>query len=316
MTTDMELGQLEVGHELGDGGQGKVFSLPTQQVLKTYHEHMRGDLRPEVLTDLIQMSGALTCNGMHVQQWAAWPQARVTAQGRVIGFLMPRVPDDFWIQVGGKYRLASLSYLACEPKPVWGHVSLPNDLDRLAILARLAAVMEALHQRGLVIGDLSFNNVLWSASPIGVMLIDCDGVHKEHGPTAMPQADTIDWGDPLGGTAPPDQDRDRYKLSLAVVRVLARQLSATPGDARKLTLAVPKDRLESILDLFDRAAGPRGSRPAAAEWRAVLSQRQMRPVTPPAVRGSSSVLPPKPELIVGADAPRQYRPVTPPPPAG
>ena len=313
MAPDIEVDSLAVEGELGDGGQGKVFSLPSDEVLKKYHDHLRGNLRAEVLSDLIQLAERLSCNGMPVEQWAAWPRARVAINGQVVGFVMPRVPEGYSIFVGGKLRLANLSYLATTPAPMWGPVRLPSDAQRVAILSRLAAVMESLHRHDLVIGDLSFNNILWSSDPVGVMLIDCDGVHPERGTSAMPQADTIDWGDPLGVSDPPDKDRDRYKLSLAIVRVLSRQLSATPADARRLALALPEEQMDPVLRLLDRAAGPRGTRPTATEWRVELSRREMRPVKPPVIRASSNTLPAKPELIVGGHGVREYRAVKPPP---
>jgi DNA-binding helix-hairpin-helix protein with protein kinase domain len=309
---DLQWSDLDIGVELGDGGQGKVHSVGSDgaRVVKAYHDQVTDQFDAAALTRLIGMTDVLSHQGRPVHEWAAWPLARVAVNGRVVGFVMPRVPEDFVIHIGGKKRLASLSYLACEPAPMWGPVSLPDDVERMAILSHLAGVMQTLHDRGLVIGDLSFGNVLWSDSPPGVMLIDCDGVHPEGGPSAMPQADTIDWADPHGEPGAPDRDTDRYKLSLAIVRVLSRHLSITPSGAEDVPLRIPAERETTIRALIQRAAGPRGSRPEAREWRAALSTRETVAVTPPQPRTSS--LPPKPDLLHGGSRTRQYRQVVPP----
>jgi hypothetical protein len=315
MSPDVDVASLSVGEEIGEGGQGQVYALTGEPslVLKTYRQQFTSSFYPDALTHLIGMDDVVTCNGRPVHDWAAWPHARVTDKGRVIGFLMRRVPASYARLIGGRLRLADLSYLATTPPPIWGKVELPHTDERLRILAHLAGVIDALHRHGLVIGDLSFGNVLWSLDPVGVMLIDCDGIHPEHGRSAMPQADTIDWGDPQGGGNPPDRDRDCYKLSLAVVRVLSRTLSAVPAQAGALELDLPEERQEAVRELLRQAAGPRGTRPNAGQWRMVLGSRQMRAVSTPVVRTTTGPQP-KPDLLVGPNTPRHYRPVTPPKP--
>jgi hypothetical protein len=312
VTSDLDEAGLSLGDEIGDGGQGKVFELrdDSSLVFKRYHHQFHRAFDPGALQDLILLDQGVSANGRPLPDWAAWPHARVTSQGQVVGFLMKRVPMAFTATIGGRQRLTDLSYLAQDPRPIWGPVRLPDDADRLRILSHLASALDALHGHGLVVGDLSFGNVLWATAPLGVMLIDCDGIHLEGGRSVMPQADTLDWHDPQAGADPPDRDRDRYKLSLAILRVLTRTLSSVPDQADSLELHVPQELDAPVRALMQRAAGPRGSRPTAHEWGMVLRGRRMVPVAQPSVRPNTGPAP-KPDLLLGGKGERRYRPVPP-----
>ena len=310
----MELSQLQIAEELDDGGQAKVFALSDNPhlVLKRYHNPDHQGMHRPTLHELLSMRSALNAMGMPVDRWAAWPLEPVEDAGKLVGFLMPRVGSSFMIEVGGRSRLANLSYLAQEPRPIWGAVRLPSQEVRVRILVTLAGTMQALHDRSLVIGDLSFGNILWSEGPpASVFLLDCDGIRPEGRPPVLPQADTLDWADPQAskGTSP-DKDRDRYKLALAVLRVLSRRLDAypTPNEGHDLRDTAPE--IAGAVDgLLRRAAGPVGSRPTAAQWRLALEARTTIPVTPPVPRTNTTGPPPKPELLQGRGGERKWRSV-------
>lgn len=311
----VEVSTLSIGTELGDGGQGKVFALDGMSgvVFKRYHDSVTAASIPNALAELETRSSGLTADGRRVAEWAAWPHTQVTENGRFIGFLMPRVPEPFMLQVGGRKRLADLSYLATTPKPMWGPVTLPGMESRLQILAAYGSVVQALHDRELVIGDMSFGNVLWSASPTpSVMLLDCDGIQPESGPACLAQYDTLDWNDPLGVPGQkPDRDRDRYKLALAILRVLTRSLSIRPTDLRDAVLEVPEHVDGRIRDLAQRAGGPAGTRPTAGEWRSALLGRRTISVAKPTPRQVAPAPPPHDGVLVRR-GPRKTLPVTPP----
>lgn len=305
---------LQIADELDDGGQAKVFALANDPtlVLKRYHDPDHVALQPGTLRTLIGMRGALRSMGMAVDGWAAWPIEPVEEHGKLVGFLMPRVASEFMLVVGGRPRLANLSYLAQEPRPIWGEVRLPSQEGRLSVLISLAGTIQALHDRDLVIGDLSFGNVLWTEGPPArVFLLDCDGIRPVNGSPVLPQADTLDWADPLAqrGT-PPDKDRDRYKLALAVLRVLGRRLESYPNsDPEHDLLDTPPDVAAAVNALLQRAAGPPGSRPTAAQWRLALEGRRTVGVAPPSVRATPTGPPPKPELLMPKTSDRQWRDV-------
>src|SRR6218665_3795507 len=177
--SEIQLGTLTLGDEIAAGGQGSVTALKSDlaTVLKRYHDASGPDFNAETLRWLVAERSRIFLAGSPVEEWSAWPKAVVRHGGRVVGFLMPRVPEAFTIEIGGRSRLADLSYLAAEPSPLWADVPLPTDEERVRVLYHLAAAMQALHHRDIVMGDVSFANIIWARTPRPrVMLIDCDGM--------------------------------------------------------------------------------------------------------------------------------------------
>ncbi len=313
--TIVDIASLSLGRELANGGQGSVYELLTNplQVFKRYHNPDHPEFTPQTLQHLVEERESLSYAGRSVDEFAAWPHAVVVDGAKTVGFLMRRVPAEFSLRIGHKTRLADLSYLATSPKPIWGHVDLPNQNERMQILRQLAGAIDALHRRRIVLGDVSFANILWSCVPQPrIMLLDCDGMRPEGETPVLPQADTIDWHDPHAPSdVPPDRDRDRYKLALAVLRVLSTRLDAKPGDGEQL-LDVDLPMRERCIALLAKAAGPVGTRPSAAEWFRALSGRLSQPTLHASNRRQVDAPPAKPDLLASPRTPRQYRPITPP----
>ncbi|WP_327635298.1 hypothetical protein OHB24_35620 [Kribbella sp. NBC_00482] len=310
---------LMVGQRLADGGQGNVFALmnDAQQVFKEYHTPDHPAFRPDTLRQLVTERSKIRCEGTGIEAWTAWPLSVVTDGPRTVGFLMRRAPSDFILEVGGERKLADLGFLGSQPKLIWGKVQLPTVPDRIVIVRDLARVMDALHQQNIVIGDLSFANVLWAGPPQPrIMMLDCDGLRYEGREPVLPQAETPDWDDPQAKPhtrTKPTIDRDRYKLALAVLRVLTTSLDARPTPTTSLDPALfeQPDQALRVQDLLRRAGGSVGSRPTAKEWMQVLSPRPFTPVTPPSQHRPINAPPPRPDLL-GVSEARIYHPVRPP----
>lgn len=312
--THMELSSLRLGAQLAEGGQGSVHEVLDQPdvVFKRYLHPEAPAFRPDALQWLVDCRTSIAFSGRTVDDFAAWPTVVVKDAGRTIGFLMRRVPGDFTLAIGGKVRLADLSYLATEPRPVWGDVDLPDTREKVQLLQHLAGAIDALHTRSIVVGDISFANILWARAPQPrVMLIDCDGMRHEGRESVLPQADTVDWNDPeLPPGSAPARDQDRYKLALTVQRILTTsldvRLNRTPPDLG--ALGAVGHRVESLLA---QAAGPAGQRPTAREWFDALSER----ATQGLLRGARRQLDApaaQPDLLMPAAGERKFRPVTPP----
>lgn len=318
VSADLQLRNLRLGAELAGGGQGRIHGLGGEpdRVVKVYHDPQSPHINGSVLTELVQLGPTLNVAGHRHEIWAAWPLARVLDGQKAVGFVMQMAPEPFWFTLGGQKRLADFSYLASRPSHLWGNVELPDEITRIRILAHLASVIATLHQFGLVAGDLSFGNILWKTKPTpGVMLIDCDGLHREGHQSVLPQADTVDWDDPLAAPAtPPDRDRDNYKFALAVLRVLTQKLTARPSANEASTLNLPPHLDAGVRELLQRAAGPRGTRPTAVEWQKVLSARRTVHVLSPTQRFIQAP-PANPSLIVDA-RPRTVRATRPVGPIG
>ena len=312
--TEVQLDSLTLGEALATGGQGTVFALKNQlsSVFKQYHNPANPEFNEQALAWLVAERTRISFEGRAVDEWAAWPSAVVKDGAQTVGFLMRRVPAEFTIAINGQAKLADLSFLASKPRPLWAQVPLPSDEECVQLIHHLAGAMRALHQRSVVIGDISFLNVVWARTPSPrVMLLDCDGMRRGTDPPVLPQAETLDWEDPLARpNSPPTIERDRYKLALAVMRVLTRDLEAKPTPTISAQLrGLSGPSADRVLTLLRMAAGPLESRPSASDWIAALSMRDSVPVSMPSRRKIDSP-PSKPELL--GERPRSYRPVQPP----
>lgn len=292
-----------------------MFALEDQpaNVFKQYHNPADPEFNEQALQWLVAERAGIAFEGRAVDEWAAWPSAVVKDGAQAVGFLMRRVPVDFTITINGQAKLADLSFVASQPRPLWAQVPLPSDEECVQLVHHLAGAMRALHQRGVVMGDISFLNVVWARTPSPrIMLLDCDGMRRGTDPPVLPQAETLDWEDPLAPSgSPPTIERDRYKLALAVLRVLTRDLEATPTPTTRVELrGLSGPSTDRVLALLQAAAGPLALRPSASDWIAALSMRDSVPISMPSPRTIDGP-PAKPELL--GEQPRSYRPVQPPP---
>lgn len=282
---DRQLGTLPLEPEpLDKGGQGVVTRVlgPENLVYKGYMPHV-GHVNGTALAELVDFGHRRTAGevGLLLAQ-CAWPVARVVHEGRVTGFLMPHVPQEFYGRIGGKLKLVELQYLLYEPNWSWQDLHQPDLRGRLEIATLAAKMVDLLHTHGWVIGDLSFRNLLWRpGAPYKVFMLDCDGLRRHGGEPVLRQAHTPDWDDPHQPSSGPELDTDRYKLALLVGRVLTRTASVRPGQEPALLPGLPDQVLTAVRELFTRAHGPRGSRPSAAEWVQALVGRKRIAVTRP-----------------------------------
>ncbi|MBN0045967.1 hypothetical protein JS756_18015 [Streptomyces actuosus] len=275
---DVALGSLRLGGRMGDGGQGEVFDVegPGRLLYKSYREPHK--VAADRLAHLVDLRQQLTgADRDRLDREAAWPLCRVVDGGRVTGFLMRRAPDAMtWRDARGDARLTELSYLLRAPKAAWRAVPQPSPSERFALVLAVVELFDRMHSLGLVVGDVSQANVLWTVHPgPAVHLLDCDGVRLAGRPPVLTQADTPDWHDPMALPGAVTVDSDRYKVALVIGRVLAQDAYAAPGRPLTLLAGVLDDRREAaVRALWQQAAGPRGGRPHLGQWRAALAGRR------------------------------------------
>jgi TonB family protein len=147
--------------ELGAGGEARVFALPgdRERVAKIYREPS-----PERARKIARMIAHPPRLGPDPEAAVrlAWPQEVVVdAEGRSVGFLMPRAEGprvfEFYNPVTRRTQAPLFHY---------------GLLHRAG--ANLAAAFAALHERGYVVGDVNESNIL--VAPDGaVTLVDTDG---------------------------------------------------------------------------------------------------------------------------------------------
>jgi hypothetical protein len=312
MTTEVagrvvRLDELRVGDLLAEGGEGRVFELPSQPhlVLKRYRHPSRRDVLEEIVAwpdeivnpELVQRVRAAT----------AWPAVTVLTrategveQADGAGVLLPRAPRRFALRHrDGTTRLATLSYLTADPahRAIAYGLSLPEPVspERLGLVYALARVLEAFEAAGSPVGhgDLSTKNVLWSLQRgPEVFVIDCDNCEL-FGPNRRPptpkgrrRAMTPNWDDPAvrAGTNP-TLASDRYSLALVFLRVVGAanfpiQARQRQGGPITVEFAVPAGRFGQALlgpgaplwDLCGRGLSVSDPqlRPPASAWVAAL----------------------------------------------
>jgi DNA-binding helix-hairpin-helix protein with protein kinase domain len=149
---------LELGNQLGKGGEGTVFELKgaSDFVAKLYN----GPIPTEKAAKLSAMTSLGTPQLLNV---AAWPLATIaSSQGSVRGFVMPRL-------VG--YRPLHDLY-----NPASRKQNFPKaDFKYLVHASRnLAAAAASIHDLGCVIGDVNQGNAYVHTTNATIRLIDCD----------------------------------------------------------------------------------------------------------------------------------------------
>jgi hypothetical protein len=218
---------------------------------------------------------------------AVWPLAIVRDGGDDddAGVLLRQIPDDFFVERnppgGPRSRILfelQLLYASDRYLTVNGidRSAADGDLDRLALMVRLAYAVEVVHRHALVVGDLHPKNAAVasfdSAGEPGrrkpqVLLLDCDGATVS-GPFFSPPEIVS------GAQQLPDERTDVFRLGLCIVRCLARGAGVTQLTDPAKTIAGVLD--QDGIDLLRRAVSPdRRLRPTAFQLRNYLTGRLM-----------------------------------------
>jgi hypothetical protein len=281
---------LKLGDELGSGGQGRVLRVLSHPGL-VYKQYKVPGADPAALKLLVDMPAQMQQDereSLYTQ--TSWPLARVFNKGVLSGLLMQEIPGEFsGANSAGSMKLRELQYLVYPRKPMWGDIVPVAGVSaevRMEVVREFVTLVTTLHGKGLVIGDVSMSNVLWTdagGGTVSIFLIDCDGIRKLGARPVLPQAETLDWNDPLQPQTGPDLDTDRYKVALLVGRVLTMSPYVRPGDPLPFVKGVPEPIAARLMELWKKTTGSYGTRLAANQWLLALSSRQeiLLPPLPP-----------------------------------
>lgn len=284
---------VELGRELGKGGEGSVYDVPSStQVAKVYH-HAPNEQKQAKLRFMAATADAALLS------YAAWPQDTLhnRAGGPVMGFLMPKVTgrDPIHMVYSPAHRRQERPHVA------W---------DYLLFVARnTAAAFEAVHSHGHVLGDVNQGNILVGQDS-KVVLIDSDsfqinaqgalhlcevgvghftppelqGLASFHGVTRTPNHDNFGLallvfhllfggrhpysGVPLVSHAGESLENDIKHLRYAYAQDAKVRGVAPPPLSLPMNLVPP-----TVEEMFFRAfteKGQAGARPTAQQWVSVL----------------------------------------------
>ena len=154
---------------------------------------------------------------------AAWPCAIVEDGGAPTGFVMPAIPDEFFIALttvkGVSSTTAEFQHLLNHPSVLAARGITIDDAQRYTLLRETASALAFLHKHGVCVGDISPKNLLFSLTPHeAVYFIDCDAM-RINTVSALPQVETPGWNAPAGEELATIYT-DTYKLGLLALRLL------------------------------------------------------------------------------------------------
>lgn len=283
---------IEIGRELGKGGEGSVYEVTANHhwVAKLYNAHHQPDAPKQA-----KLRFMATTADNELLSYAAWPQETLhkTANGPVVGFLMPKVSGRAPIHMLYSPAHRRQDY----PQAAW---------DFLLFAARnTAAAFAAIHHHGHVLGDVNQGNVLVGADS-KVVLIDTDSFQiNAHGTMHLCKVGVAHFTPPeLQGVAsfdrvPRTSNHDNFGLALLIFHLLFggrhpysgvplrndagealekdiqafRYAYALDGQRRgfnpppkSIPISIIPDPIQAMLTLAFTENGAKGSRPTAQQW--------------------------------------------------
>jgi serine/threonine protein kinase len=269
--------KLGVLTKIGQGGQGVVYQAPNvktkfaaSMVFKEYKTQTLADIdfsalaaMPALVEDSLSYAQAEQLISV-----AAWPCALVEDAGTPKGFVMPAIPDEFFIPLT---TVKGVSTVAAEFQHLLNHPSVLaargidiNDAQRYSLLREVASGLAFLHQHRVCVGDISPKNLLFSLSPHeAAYFIDCDAM-RINGVSVLRQVETPGWQVPAGEELATVYS-DTYKLGLLALRLLAGDHDTT--SLQQIPSTTP-DMLRQIITDTLRNAPPQ--RPLPEAWNYVL----------------------------------------------
>ena len=305
--------KLGVLSKIGQGGQGVVYRAPNVKtkfaaamVYKEYKLQARTDVD---FTALAAMPALVEESLTYAQaerliSFAAWPCAIIQDAGTPTGFVMPAIPEEFFIELttvkGVSPSTAEFQHLLNHPTVLAARGITLDDAQRFTLLRETGSALVFLHKHGVCVGDISPKNLLFSLTPHeAVYFIDCDAM-RINGVSALPQVETPGWN------APPGEElatiyTDTYKLGLLALRLLTGDHDTTnPGHLPATTPA----QLRQIIT--DTLTNQPHQRPLPEAWTSVLGNaiehaQHHKKTTPPV-----STPPAPPEIPVVRSRPSAH----------
>ncbi|OBG35455.1 hypothetical protein A5673_20040 [Mycobacterium sp. E3198] len=312
--------------KIGQGGQGVVYGAPKvkskfadSMVYKEYKAHTRAEIDFAALASMRTLvEDSLSYRqAERLVSIAAWPCALVEEKGTPTGFVMPAIPERFFVQLrtakGVASSTAELQHLLNHSSVLAARGIDMDEAQRYSLLHEVASGLAFLHQHGVCVGDISPKNLLFSLEPrAAVFFIDCDAMRID-AVSALPQMETPGWSVPSGEELATIYS-DAYKLGLVALRLLAGDQDTK--NPQHLPPTTPSLLRQIITDTLNNEPE---RRPLPEAWTYILGhaieaaqRRKKAAVAPTSAAGIALDPPPTPVVQSRPTATVQARPVTPP----
>jgi len=156
-------GRVNLGKELGSGGEGSVFSLNDRDddVVKVY-------AKPPSSQQVEKLQAMIARGTPEIRKYTTWPIALVFNGARVAGYTMPRLA--YLQPIHGLFGPKERNQVA--PEANWAYL--------VHLCKNLSAAFEMLHSHDLVIGDVNSTNIIAEPKAL-VRFIDCDSFQVRAG---------------------------------------------------------------------------------------------------------------------------------------
>lgn len=313
--------------KIGQGGQGVVYRAPkvkTKFAASMVYKEYKGQTRAEIdFTALAAMPALVEdslsyAEGERLVSMAAWPCALVEDDGATTGFVMPAIPEEFFIEMttarGASSSTAEFQHLLNHSSVLAARGIDIDEPQRYSLLREAASGLAFLHKHGVCVGDISPKNLLFSLTPHpAVFFIDCDAMRID-GVSALPQMETPGWDIPSGQEQATIYS-DTYKLGLLALRLLAGDQDTR--NPQHLPPSTPSLLRQIITDTLSNEPH---RRPLPEAWTYVLGhaieEAQHRKKSAATAVGDVGLEPPPAPVVHSRPTPtaQSRPPINPPPP--
>ena len=168
----IERGRLGVLTKIGQGGQGVVFGAPNVTTKfaasMVYKEYKAATLAAIDFGALAAMPALVEeslsyADGGRLVSIAAWPCAIVEDGSASTGFVMPAIPQEFFISLttvkGASSSTAEFQHLLNHSSVLAARGIEIDDAQRYSLLREVASGLAFLHKHGVCVGDISPKNL-------------------------------------------------------------------------------------------------------------------------------------------------------------
>jgi hypothetical protein len=197
----------------------------------------------------------------------AWPQEPLLLyDGGVGGYFMPRL-DDAYVFSSRKLEPMVRTLMAANGVPDAGVP--PIDQPRAVELVHLVATwLRALHVAGVVFGDLGQQSLAFATEPVRIRPLNFDTA-RVLGRGSLLDSDPEAEFDTAAPTHLSSFDTDRYLFALLAYRLLVSRDRSSAIDPERVStrlIGLDESTTSQLRRLWQRALGPRGTRPTLDEW--------------------------------------------------